>query len=186
MADTLLQRIARGDPSAVAACIDEYGGTVQSLANRYLKFLGDDLDDAVQEVFVEVWKSAGRYDPALGSEPAFIATIAHRRLTDRQRRLASRKATSLEQLPIVEGKGDHAADRTELREDLRAAYDAFEKLDRDEQQVLRYSLYYGLTHERIAALIHAPVGTVKTRIRRGMMRLREMLAERGPHAGVAR
>ncbi|MCG3121693.1 MAG: ECF RNA polymerase sigma factor SigK [Phycisphaerales bacterium] len=177
MAVALLQLIARGDPSAVARCIDEYGGTIHALAVRYLKYLGDDIDDAVQEVFVEIWRSAGRYDPSLGSEPAFIATIAHRRLTDRQRKAQTRRSSSIESTaPISQEREHHAVDRAALRDDLKAAATAFESLDRDEQQVLWYSLYQGLTHERIADVTQIPVGTVKTRIRRGLMRLRELLA----------
>ncbi len=177
MASPVLQDIARGDPTAVARCIDEYGGTIYALANRYLRYLGDDVEDAVQEVFVEIWRSAPRFDPALGSEPAFIATIAHRRLTDRQRRAQSRRAAPLDHAPAIAQDREHRApDRALLRDDLSAAAVAFESLDRDEQQVLWYSLYQGFTHERIAAAIQIPVGTVKTRIRRGLMRLRELLS----------
>ena len=176
MAFSLLQLIARGDPTAVARCIDEYGGTIHALAMRYLKYLGEDVDDAVQEVFVEIWRSAPRYDPHLGSEPAFIATIAHRRLTDRQRRAQSRRTTSLDAAPIPQEDRQHRVpDTAAASDDLRAAAAAFDRLDRDEQQVLWYSLYQGFTHERIAAATQIPIGTVKTRIRRGLARLRELL-----------
>ncbi|MCC6425842.1 MAG: sigma-70 family RNA polymerase sigma factor [Phycisphaerales bacterium] len=183
----LLQSIAKGDPTAVSQCIDEYGGTIYALANRYLKYLGEDVEDAVQEVFVEIWRSASRYNPTLGSEAAFIATIAHRRLTDRQRRAQIRRTAPLEGIPTVAQQTEHRIpDHAGLRDDLRAAAVAFESLDKDEQQVLWYSLYQGFTHERIAAAIQIPVGTVKTRIRRGLMRLRELLSPVSQIKEVAR
>jgi RNA polymerase sigma-70 factor (ECF subfamily) len=177
MSPPVLQAIANGDPTAVSRCIDEYGGTILALANRYLRYLGDDVEDAVQEVFVEIWRSASRYNPSLGSEAAFIATIAHRRLTDRQRRAQIRRTAPIEGIPAVAQDREHRTpDRAALRDDLRSAAAAFESLDKDEQQVLWYSLYQGFTHERIAAAVQIPVGTVKTRIRRGLMRLRELLS----------
>lgn len=176
MAEPLLQRIARGDQVAVALCLDEYGGTIWGLADRYLKGFGDDLEDAVQEVFVEVWRHASRYDPAMGGEPAFIATIAHRRLIDRQRRLQARRTVQLDDgLPMVEAKMP-LRDATAARDDVRKAAEAFAELEHDEKQVLWYALYQGLTHERISSIMNVPLGTVKTRIRRGLSRLREALS----------
>lgn len=179
MADPFLQRIAHGDQSAVAACLDEYGGMIWGLAERYLKGYGDDLEDAVQEVFVEVWRHANRYDPAQGSEPSFIATIAHRRLIDRQRRLQARRSVQLEETAYVEPK-TIAKDAAAVGEDVHKAAAAFEKLPEDERQVLWYALYQGLSHERIAKAINVPLGTVKTRIRRGLMNLRAALTGQEP------
>lgn len=182
MPDTTLQRIARGNNAAVAACLDEFGGMVWGLADRYLRPLGEDIEDAVQEVFVEVWKSAARFDPALGSEAAFIATIAHHRLIDRVRRAARRPTLHVDNPAALAETKPHT-DHTSDRDDLRRAAEAFKGLDKDEQQVLWYSLYHGVPHERIATLVQAPVGTVKSRIRRGLMRMREALA--GPRKEVA-
>ena len=91
---TILQRIASKDTDAIGACLDEYGDLVWRLASRYLDRESGDVEDAVQEVFVEVWLSAGKFDPAKGTEAAYIATIAHRRLTDYQRRLSVRRRVS--------------------------------------------------------------------------------------------
>lgn len=158
---------------------------IWALAERYLRGTGEDIEDAVQEVFVEVWKSAPRFDPAGGSEPAFIATIAHRRLIDRQRRLRARGGTKpqLDTEYTVESKPARI-DTAALKDDLRTAAAAFESLANDEKEVLWYVLYHGLSHERIAKATDLPVGTVKSRIRRGLATLREALsggsaAERG-------
>ncbi len=176
MAEPLLQRIAAGDHLAVALCLDEYGGTIWGLAERYLKGFGDDLEDAVQEVFVEVWRFAARYDPSMGSEPAFIATIAHRRLIDRQRRLQARRTVQLDDgAAMIEAKSP-SREVTALGDDVRKAAEAFDELETDEKHVLWYALYQGFTHERIASVMDVPLGTVKTRIRRGLAHLREALA----------
>lgn len=183
MAESFLQRIARGDESAVAACLDEFGGTIWSLADRYLRGYGDDLEDAVQEVFVEVWRSAPRYDPTRGSEASFIATIAHRRLIDRQRRNQARRSVQIQDERMIESK-PVVRERADLHDDARRAAEAFETLGQDEKQVLWYALYQGFSHERIATAIDVPLGTVKTRIRRGLSRLREMLAGPAPEHAV--
>jgi RNA polymerase sigma factor (sigma-70 family) len=186
MAQPFLQRIASGDSASVAACLDEYGGMIWGLADRYLRGFGDDLEDAVQEVFVEVWRSAGRYDPAMGGEPAFIATIAHRRLIDRQRRLQARRALQLDESAVaLEAKPAMFSAHASSTEETRRAAKAFEQLDHDEQQALWYALYRGFTHERIAEAINVPLGTVKTRIRRGLARMRGVLSAGPQHAAHA-
>lgn len=179
MSVSYLQRITAGDVSAVRGCLDEYGGMVWGLAQRYLAALGEDIEDAVQEVFVEVWRSASRFDPLKGSEPGFIATIAHRRLTDRQRRAALRKGSALPDERVL-GAAE-APPVVETKEGASRAMAAMNQLAPEERQVLWCSLYHGLSHERIAGMTSQPVGTVKTRIRRGLARLRELLASEGPH-----
>ncbi len=179
---SLLQRIAQGDQSAVAACLDEYGNTIWSIAHRYLAPMGEDVEDAVQEVFVEVWKSAARFDPSLGSEASFIATIAHRRLINRQRRANARRTVALEN--IAEPGRAEVKDPALLHDEARAAAVAFEKLENDEKHLLWLSIHKGLTHERIAQETSLPLGTVKTRIRRGLIRMRELLS--GAQSSTAR
>jgi len=82
---SILERVAQGDPSAPAECIDRFSGLVWSLARR-LCASASDAEDAVQEIFIDVWKSAGRFDPSIASETTFVAMIARRRLIDRGRR----------------------------------------------------------------------------------------------------
>lgn len=174
MAGSILQRIAAGETKAVSECLDQYGGLVWSLADRYLKGYGEDLEDASQDVFIEIWAAAGRFDPSKGSEAAFVATIAHRRLIDRRRKIRSRPQLHdekmLEAKPPVAGPvgamwgpGD---------DDVKGAMAAFRELDGDEQRVLYLALHHGLSHERIASVVNLPLGTVKSRIRGGLTRLR--------------
>lgn len=177
MAETILQRIASGQTGAIRECLDRYGDFVWSLSHRYLRALGDDVDDAVQEIFIELWRSAPRFDPAIGSEPAFIATIAHRRLISRQRRAGRHRSVSIDS---VAEPADRARlrDPAQLQDEARSAAEAFSRLSDEERHIIELSLYHGLTHERIAAHVNIPVGTVKTRIRRGLIRLREFMTER--------
>ncbi|MCC6675598.1 MAG: sigma-70 family RNA polymerase sigma factor [Phycisphaerales bacterium] len=182
MAETILQRIAGGQSGAIRECLDRYGDFVWSLAHRYLSAMGEDVDDAVQEIFIELWRSAPRFDPAIGSEPAFIATIAHRRLISRQRRAGRRRTVPVESIAEPAARAQ-LRDPAQLRDEARSAAEAFRRLSDEERHIIELSLYHGLTHERIAAHINIPVGTVKTRIRRGLIRLREFMSE--PAAGEA-
>jgi len=168
---SILQRIADGDESAIAACLDEYGDLVWRLASRYLDRSTGDVEDAVQEVFIQVWLSAARFDPSRGTEPAFVATIAHRRLTDFQRRIAARKRATQgvdANRGAVSSSGIESAAKEER---LGAALSALRSLPEDERHPLWLWLYQGLTHREIAEATGTPVGTVKSRLRRALMRL---------------
>lgn len=154
----------------MAACLDEYGGMVWGLAKRYLAPIGEDPEDAVQDIFVEVWQNASRFDPAKGAEASFIATIAHRRLIDRQRKAASRA-----KLPLTMDPG--ADPVPERREDAAEVDAAFEQLLDEEREALWLSLRHGLSHEHIAKALSRPLGTVKTHIRHGLSRLRMLVKE---------
>ena len=180
---TILQRIASKDTDAIGACLDEYGDLVWRLASRYLDRESGDVEDAVQEVFVEVWLSAGKFDPAKGTEAAYIATIAHRRLTDYQRRLSvrrrvSRPASSFEKaLEVDRGAGDRpSAGAGGAKEDRSTvALEAMRALPDEERHTLWLWLYRGLTHREISEATDAPIGTIKSRLRRGILRIGEAL-----------
>lgn len=177
---TLLQRISRGDESAVTQCVDEYAGLAWRLATRYLGAGSPEIEDAVQDVFTELWLNARRFDPAKGGEPAFVATIIHRRLTDYQRRRAAR-ARLASNAAARSGEGE-ATPRGPERlvdyvkdQDLGHVVRAFDTLPDEERTALWLSLHRGLSHSEIASATHSPLGTVKTRLRRGLSRLTEAL-----------
>lgn len=192
---SILERISTGDDTAVTACVDEYGGLIWRLACRYLGTRPAEIEDAVQEIFVELWKNASRYDAAKGGEAAFVATIAHRRLIDWQRKLRTRYAVSLDAAggaAVVEGRiSRHGMDERppdQLREavkrqDLSTVAEAFDQLPDDERHAIWMSVHHGMSHRQIAAATDAPVGTVKTRLRRGFIRMYEIVAR--PESGVA-
>ncbi len=175
MTDCVLPRIAAGDPTAVANCIARYGGLVWSLA---LRFLGNptDAEDAVQDVFIELWKNAARYDATRSSESTYITMIARRRLIDRKRR-AGRVPPSQSLTDDPVGPGVTA--RIDIEDEAAKAAAVLAELREDERRVIKMAVYQGLTHEEIAAATNLPVGTVKTHIRRGLIRVRERLAAGG-------
>ena len=180
MTDSVLARIAAGDPAAVPDCIARYGGLVWSLARR---FLGNpaDAEDAVQDVFIELWKNAARYDPARSSEPTYITMIARRRLIDRKRRAG--RTPAAQPLPDDPSGAPSAApgskDRVEIEDEAAKAAAVLRELRDDERRVILMAVYQGLTHEEIATATGLPVGTVKTHIRRGLIRVRERLGAGG-------
>ncbi|MFM8273290.1 MAG: RNA polymerase sigma factor [Gemmata sp.] len=174
----MLPRIAAGDPAAVADCIARYGGLVWSLARRFLGNMTD-AEDAVQDVFIELWKNAARYDPGLASEPTYITMIARRRLIDRKRRTG--RVPPAQPLPD-EPAGSAPVARLDIEDEAAKALVALNDLREDERRVITMAVYQGLTHEEIAAATKLPVGTVKTHIRRGLIRVRERLGAAGGDA----
>ncbi len=175
--DPILPRVAAGDRGAMRMCLDRFGGLVWSLARRQLASPAE-VEDAVQDIFLDVWKSAARFDGSVASEVTFVAMIARRRLIDRLRRVSgSREKTVLEDTTPPAAPRDAVA--VDQSDDVSAAVEAFAKLSEDQQRVLRLSIQQGLSHERIAGVTGMPLGTVKTHARRGLMRLRELAGAGG-------
>lgn len=187
MEGSLLTRIAEGDQSAVPECISRYGGLVWTLARRRLSGR-EDAEDAVQEVFVDLWKSANRFDPRVADEITFVAMIARRRIIDRLRRRAGLPETT--SIDVAGGAdvadpagGEAVGRRLELGEEARIADEHLDRLQPDERRVLRLSIYDSLSHASIADRTGLPLGTVKSHIRRGLDSLRSTLAIRMGNRG---
>jgi RNA polymerase sigma factor (sigma-70 family) len=181
----ILPRVARGDQEATRECIDRFGGLVWSIAKR-LMIPPAQIEDAVQDVFVEVWKNAGRYDATIASESTFVAVIARRRLIDLVRKLNRQTDTapfseSVERDAKAGGwRGTSGAefsrDQPSDSEEARNAAKALDQLSIEQQRVLRLSIFRGLSHDVIAQVLSMPLGTVKTHARRGLIRMRELLS----------
>ena len=184
MQQTLLEKVAAGDVVAVQQCIDRYGGLIWSLARRLVPRQAD-AEDAVQEVFIALWKSAERFDPSVAGESTFVAMIARRRLIDRQRHLARRidgaQSIPIEDVEIASATSNH--NDVYVRDEAARAADAVTRLRPEQQQVLRLAVYEGWSHQRIADHLQMPLGTVKTHVRRGLIRVRELLTSPGAAAG---
>jgi RNA polymerase sigma-70 factor (ECF subfamily) len=173
MSESVLKRIARGDERAVAQCMDEFGNLVWALARRLSRTRAD-AEDAVQEIFTDLWRSAGRFDPEQGSEKVFVTTIARRRLIDRLRRSARQPGGEpVESLDVV-GWAEPGT-RAEVCVEAERAARAVARLRPEQQKVLELGILGGLTHSEIAAATGLPLGTVKTNMRRGLIQVREMM-----------
>ena len=178
MEDPLLPRIAAGDSTAIDACIERYGDLVWSLARRLSPSVAD-AEDAVQEIFVDIWRNAGRFREEVAGEATFVAMLARRRLIDRLRKFRR----EVELRPIDEQALQFAAppktSPAELADDTSRANACLEKLRSDERRVLELSIYHGLPQSRIAERTGLPLGTVKTHARRGLSQLRNCMQTRG-------
>ena len=182
-AEPLLPRIAAGDERAVRDCVSRYGPLVWSLARRWSPD-GVEAEDAVQEIFIDLWRTAARYDVARISEAGWVAMIARRRLIDRARRR--------ERWPVMESIPDDFDVASESERDLdrewraEQAREILRELPPAQRRMLELSLVFGKTHDEIARETETPLGTVKSHIRRGLQRARELLAARTPdEAGEA-
>jgi RNA polymerase sigma-70 factor (ECF subfamily) len=181
--EPLLPRIAAGDERAVRDCVTRYGPLVWSLARRWSPE-GSDSEDAVQEIFIDLWRTAARYDVSRTSEAGWVAMIARRRLIDRARRR--------ERLPVLETMPDDFDVASESERDLDREWRAeqaraiLRELPASQRHMLELSLVHGKTHDEIARETETPLGTVKSHIRRGLQRARDLLAARTTHdAGEA-
>jgi RNA polymerase sigma-70 factor, ECF subfamily len=166
----LLARVAVGEPEAVRECLSRYGNLVWSIARRMDP---SEPEDAVQEVFLDLWKSASRFDPQIASEPAFVTMIARRRLIDRRRSRGRRP--SLEggvELPTLVDQGNRPDTCAEANQAARA----LSTLRPEQRQVLVLATCHGLSHGEIASETGMPLGTVKAHVRRGLLSIRAALS----------
>ncbi|MEO6051445.1 MAG: sigma-70 family RNA polymerase sigma factor [Pyrinomonadaceae bacterium] len=173
MTQAILQRIANGDGSAVQDCLTKYGGLVWSIARKMLRN-SNEAEDTVQEIFIDVWKNAGRFDETKSSETTFIAMIARRRLIDKIRYSTRRiSADSLDDVLLEPFTRADKAIQTGI--EAEQAAEAMRNLRPEQQQVLRLSIIQGMSHQEISDATGMPLGTVKTHARRGILQVRECL-----------
>jgi RNA polymerase sigma factor (sigma-70 family) len=179
---SLLDKLAAGVPGAAAELLDRYGDLIWSLARRYLNDRAE-AEDAVQDIVIELWSKAGRYDPRFGSELTFVAMIARRRLIDRKRRDQREPVTTaLEAEAMASGS---LGATLEQSAELARVERAIDGLGADQQRVLELALYGGYTHRDIAEQTGMPLGTVKTHLRRGLIAVREVLERKEARDGDA-
>jgi RNA polymerase sigma-70 factor (ECF subfamily) len=163
----LVRRLAEGDSTALGEFYDRFAGLVNALALRIVRDTAE-AEDVVQEVFVQAWRQAARFDASRGSVEAWLCTIARTRALDRLRRRSSRREDPAESAPAP-------AERPPTEAGI-AVRKALEALSSDQRHALELAYYEGLTQSEIATRLGEPLGTIKTRIRTAMIRLREELA----------
>ena len=185
MSDSLLHAIAAGRPDAIDECMRRHGGLVWSLARRGSPTPAD-AEDAVQEIWIALWRSAARYDPSRGAEATFVRTIAERRLIDRRRRRQRRpEMAMLEDVADPQAAASGAGAGAEIADEAARVRTALAGLRPEQRRVLEFNLVQGHTHQEIAARTGMPLGTVKSHARRGLERVRQMLGASGAGAAEA-
>lgn len=171
--EDLLVASARGDQAAFAQLYDHLAGIVHGVVRRVLRDPAQS-EEVTQEVFVEVWRNASRFEPARGAARTWILTIAHRRAVDRVRsEQASRDRTERVGWSGHHREHDEVAETVELRFEHQQVRDALEALTDLQREAVELAYYKGYTYREVADLLGTPLGTIKTRMRDGLIRLRD-------------
>ncbi len=172
---TTLQRIAAGDRKAVAECIETYSGLVWSLSRRFLANEAD-AEEAVQEIFMELWQRASTYDPEKAGEATFVSMLARRRLIDRRRKLDREPMSEPldEMQPALSEDGQRVL---EASAETQRVVEVLKTLKPEQQEVINMSSWLGMSHGAIAKETGIPLGTVKSYMTRGLTKIRDALGE---------
>jgi RNA polymerase sigma-70 factor (ECF subfamily) len=170
----LIRRMADGDREAFRQFYDRHARQVYPLIVRIVRDAAD-AADVLQEGFWEAWQGAGAYDPARGTPEAWIFTRARTRAIDRVRAVRRRGETFVAPVDERVAAADPGGDAAERAEDRDLVLGALGRLPDAQREVLELAYYGGFTQTEIAERLKQPLGTVKTRIRLGLERLREVL-----------
>jgi RNA polymerase sigma-70 factor (ECF subfamily) len=171
---TLLDRIIARDERAVAELYDAHSRLLYGLVMRILRDRSE-AEEVLQEVFVQVWTRAETYNVALGSPAAWLVRIARNRAIDRLRANAVR-LRAVELAPVADAVETPEA-RAAVTEQQRAVARALDTLPPDQRVLIEQAYFMGLTQSELAERFKLPLGTVKTRIRTGMIALRRHLSQ---------
>lgn len=170
-----LARVATGDKRAFAELYDATAPRIYGLVRRLLVDPAQS-EEVTQEIFLEIWQTATRYQPERGSAMSWMLTMAHRRAVDRVRASqSSRERDSRIGIRDYDREYDQVAEHVEITMEGERVKRALQGLTELQRQAIELAYYRGLSHSEIAAELHVPVGTVKTRIRDGMIRLRDAM-----------
>jgi RNA polymerase sigma-70 factor (ECF subfamily) len=171
----LLRACGRGDQAAFARLFDATAARVVGLAVRVVRDPAQ-AEEVAQEAFLEIWRTSGRFDPAKGSPLGWLLTIVHRKAVDRVRsaEAATRRDTSYHQQnqPVAHDSTAEAATASLEARRVRAALASLTPVQRE---ALELAYFGGYTHTEVATMLDLPVGTAKTRIRDGLIRLRDTM-----------
>jgi len=173
--EELLGRVAAGDQQAFAALYDEVSPRVFGLIRRLLVDHSQS-EEVTQEVFLEIWQNATRYEPTKGGALTWILTMAHRRAVDRIRASqASRDRDVKVGIRDFVADYDNVAETVEVTIEHERVKEAMLQLTELQRQAVTLAYYGGFSHSEVSAMLKVPIGTVKTRLRDGMIRLRDEL-----------
>ena len=172
---TLIERIVSRDTSAVGDLYDRHSRPLFGLILRILRDRSE-AEEVLQEVFVAVWNRADTYDVEAGSPGAWLVRIARNRAIDRLRANTAR-VRAVESVPVELESSDNPETSTWLSEQQRAVKRALEMIPPEQRDLIEEAFYQGLTHSELAERHKLPLGTVKTRIRTGLLTLRQQLSQ---------
>jgi len=173
--EDLLERVATGDQAAFSELYDQIAPRVLGLIRRLLKDHAQS-EEVTQEVFLEIWQNATRFDSKKGGASTWIMTMAHRRAVDRIRASqSSRDRDSKVGIRDYNPAYDSVAESVEITVEHERVEKALARLTELQRQAVTLAYYGGYSHSEVAALLSVPIGTVKTRLRDGMIRLRDEL-----------
>jgi RNA polymerase sigma-70 factor (ECF subfamily) len=173
----LLRRIGDGDRTAFGLFYDQYSGLLFSIA---VKILNDasEAEDVMQEVFLQIWDKAGGYNPLLGKPASWAVTLVRNKAIDRIR-ASQRRARLMEQATVEAASGPEnsptANERLHGKENAELIRNVVAGLPEDQRRAIEMAFFSGLTQNEISEKLQEPLGTVKARIRRGMLKLRDQL-----------
>ena len=173
--EALLLRTAHGDETAFESLLERFAPLVYGIALRVCEDQSA-ADDVAQEAFLDVWRTAARYESAKGSAQAWVVTIAHRRAVDRVRSETSRtrrEAQSRALLPLIEF--DEVSEAVEAESDRDRLRGCLGALSRIQRESIHLAFFDGLTHSQISAKLQVPLGTAKARLREGLGKLRSCM-----------
>lgn len=173
--DALLRQVATQDVDAFAAFYDQTRSRVFGLVTRVLRDPGYS-EETTQEIYLQVWRTAGNYDPAAGTPMSWLMTLAHRRAVDRVR---SEQAASTREsrygAASLEPPADHVADTVILSEERRQVNDCLATLTDTQRECIQLAYYEGLTYAQVSERLSANLATIKSRMRDAIRGLRRCL-----------
>ena len=173
--EELLERVATGDREAFAALYDLTAPRVLGLIKRLLKDHSQS-EEVTQEVFLEIWQTASRFDTKKGGASSWMLTMAHRRAVDRVRASqSSRDRDTKIGIRDFATEYDQVSESVEIRIEHERVQRALGRLTELQRQAVTLAYYGGYSHSEVSTMLHVPIGTVKTRLRDGMIRLRDEL-----------
>ncbi|ALE07944.1 RNA polymerase subunit sigma [Arthrobacter sp. ERGS1:01] len=173
--EDLIRLVALGDEAAFEELYDAVAPRVFGLVRRVVRDPSQS-QEVTQEVFVDIWQQAARFDADRGRAMSWILVIAHRRAVDRVRASQASMDRDMRQgIKEFQESYDDVADTVETAMEAERVQRALATLTEPQQEAIRLAYYGGYTHQEVAELLKIPVGTVKTRIRDGMIRLRDRL-----------
>jgi RNA polymerase sigma-70 factor (ECF subfamily) len=172
--EEVLAQVARGDEAALAEAYARFGRVAYGLAFRILRDAAL-AEDAVQDAFLSIWRTAVAFDPRRGKASTWIMTLVHRRAVDVVRREDRRRAQPLEDAP--QSTGETTDDAASVREQRRAVQAALLQLSPDQREALELAYYGGLSQTELAEQLGVPLGTVKSRMFAALAKLRDLLGD---------